>query len=36
MVLHLEGEGDSTRVQVNFARAGRKWLMVAYAGLRPV
>ncbi len=36
VVLHLEGEGDSTRVQVNFARAGCKWLMVAYAGLRPV
>ena len=36
VVLHIEGQGHHTRVQVNFARAGRKWLVAAYAGLQPV
>jgi DNA helicase II / ATP-dependent DNA helicase PcrA len=33
VVLHLEGRGAHTRVQVNFAGGGVKWLVAAYAGL---
>jgi DNA helicase-2/ATP-dependent DNA helicase PcrA len=33
VVLHLEGRGAHTRVQVNFAGSGVKWLVAAYAGL---
>lgn len=35
-VLSAEGQGASARVQVNFAVAGAKWLVVAYANLSPV
>ena len=33
VVLQAEGRGERTRVQINFANAGTKWLMLAYAGL---
>ena len=33
VVLQLEGRGAHTRVQVNFADSGMKWLVAAYAGL---
>jgi DNA helicase II / ATP-dependent DNA helicase PcrA len=33
VVLHLEGRGAHTRVQVNFAGGGVKWLVASYAGL---
>ena len=33
IVLQSEGRGERTRVQVNFAGAGAKWLMLAYANL---
>ncbi len=36
VVLTYEGQGVHTRVQVNFERAGSKWLVVAYANLVPV
>lgn len=36
VVLQAEGHGDRTRVQVNFSRAGSKWLMLAYANLKTV
>ena len=36
VVLDLEGLGEHARVQVNFERAGTKWLIAAYAGLRAV
>ena len=36
VVLALEGDGSHARVQVNFAGAGSKWLVVAYAKLQPV
>ncbi len=36
VVLHLEGRGAHTRVQVNFAAGGVKWLVAAYAGLETV
>ena len=36
VVLALEGDGSHARVQVNFADAGSKWLVVAYAKLQPV
>ena len=36
VVLTLEGDGNHTRIQVNFAGAGSKWLVVAYAKLQPV
>ena len=34
VVLNYEGRGAHARVQVNFAAAGAKWLVVAYANLR--
>jgi DNA helicase-2/ATP-dependent DNA helicase PcrA len=36
VVLDYEGRGDHARVQVNFKRAGSKWLIVAYANLTAV
>ncbi len=36
VVVQAEGRGDRTRVQVNFERAGSKWLMLAYANLQAV
>ena len=36
VVLMYEGQGTHARVQVNFERAGSKWLVVAYANLVPV
>jgi DNA helicase-2/ATP-dependent DNA helicase PcrA len=36
MVINLEGQGTHARVQVNFADAGPKWLICAYANLDPV
>jgi len=36
IVLQAEGRGERTRVQVNFAGAGSKWLMLAYANLEAV
>lgn len=35
VVLAYEGEGPSARIQVNFAEVGAKWLVAAYANLRP-
>ena len=34
VVLQCEGGGDRARVQVNFANAGEKWLMLGYANLQ--
>jgi DNA helicase-2/ATP-dependent DNA helicase PcrA len=36
VVLAAEGQGVHARVQVNFARAGSKWLVLAYARLQPL
>ncbi len=36
MVVDLEGQGEHARVQVNFAEAGPKWLVCAYANLEPL
>ena len=36
VVLNCEGHGAHARVQVNFAQAGAKWLVLAYARLQPV
>jgi len=36
IVLRFEGNGAHQQVQVNFARAGQKWLMCAYANLQAV
>jgi len=36
VVLTYEGQGTHARVQVNFEKAGSKWLVVAYANLVPV
>jgi ATP-dependent DNA helicase UvrD/PcrA len=33
VVVDYEGSGSHTRVQVNFERAGQKWLVLAYANL---
>lgn len=34
VVLQAEGSGERARVQVNFAGAGAKWLMLGYANLQ--
>lgn len=34
VVLNYEGQGQNSRVQVNFENAGSKWLVLAYANLR--
>ena len=36
MVIGLEGRGEHARVQVNFRKAGAKWLVCAYANLEQV
>ncbi|MDR4513075.1 UvrD-helicase domain-containing protein [Nitrosomonas sp.] len=36
IILNYEGSGSEARVQVNFAHAGTKWLMLEYAKLTPV
>jgi len=36
VVLHMEGAGEHSRVQVNFESDGVKWLVAAYAGLEVV
>jgi DNA helicase-2/ATP-dependent DNA helicase PcrA len=36
VILNQEGQGAHTRVQVNFQGVGSKWLVLAYAKLRPV
>ncbi len=36
VVLALEGRGEHARVQVNFERAGAKWLVAAYANLQSI
>jgi DNA helicase-2/ATP-dependent DNA helicase PcrA len=33
IILNVEGNGPSTRVQVNFDREGSKWLVLQYAKL---
>ena len=33
VVVQSEGSGDRARIQVNFAQAGAKWLMMGYANL---
>jgi len=34
MIIDLEGSGARTRVQINFGRAGTKWLMLTHANLQ--
>ena len=36
VILHADGHGERTRVQVHFARGGAKWLILAQANLAPV
>ncbi len=36
VVLNYEGSGAQSRIQVNFADAGSKWLVVAYAKLQAI
>jgi DNA helicase-2/ATP-dependent DNA helicase PcrA len=36
VILNYEGQGSNARVQVNFADAGSKWLVLAYANLENV
>ena len=33
VIMNCEGQGQQARVQVNFERAGAKWLVLAYARL---
>ena len=32
-VINIEGHGEYARIQINFAEAGSKWLVLAYANL---
>jgi DNA helicase-2/ATP-dependent DNA helicase PcrA len=34
VILNLEGSGPNARIQVNFEKAGSKWLVAGYANLR--
>jgi DNA helicase-2/ATP-dependent DNA helicase PcrA len=34
-IVNIEGQAAQARVQVNFEKAGSKWLMLAYANLQP-
>jgi len=36
MIVNLEGSGADARVQVNFRKAGTKWLALEYAKLTPL
>ena len=36
VILNYEGQGGHARVQVNFKKAGSKWLVVAYANLQTI
>jgi len=36
VVLNLEGDGDSARIQINFEEAGCKWLVIGFARLEKV
>ncbi len=36
IVVHFEGSGPSTRVQINFDDEGSKWLVLQYAKLEPL
>ncbi|MDA0976916.1 MAG: DNA helicase II [Proteobacteria bacterium] len=36
VVMSYEGSGSSARVQINFSDVGSKWLVMAYANLKPV
>jgi DNA helicase-2/ATP-dependent DNA helicase PcrA len=36
VVVTVEGQGEHTRVQINFEAAGAKWLVAAYANLHPI
>jgi len=36
IILHAEGEGDRTRLLINFDSAGEKWLVLGFAPLTPL
>jgi len=36
MIINIEGNGATARVQVNFEFEGSKWLMLSYANLQPL
>jgi DNA helicase-2/ATP-dependent DNA helicase PcrA len=36
MVLSMEGQGEHTRVQINFSEVGTKWILPAYARLETI
>ncbi len=36
VIMSGDGQGETARVQVNFASEGKKWLVLAYAKLEPV
>ena len=36
VILNVEGQGQHARVQVNFQQVGTKWLVLAYANLKPL
>ncbi len=36
VILRLDGVGQGAQVEINFERAGRKTLMLAYANLEPI
>ena len=36
VILNLEGNGSNMRIQVNFEKAGSKWLVASYANLQSI
>ncbi len=36
MVANMEGAGPHARIEVHFAEAGPKWLVITYADLQPI
>ena len=34
VVIAIEGDGDNTRVQINFETDGTKWVVLSYANLK--
>lgn len=36
IIIHAEGQGERTRLLINFDSAGEKWLVLGYAPLTPL
>ena len=36
VILSIEGQGDSARIQIHFDAVGTKWLVMSYANLEKI